>query len=1377
VATASHKNPIFDFGSLGSGCGQFDNARGIAINETGNGGVSQGTIYVVDQNNNRIQSFDANGGFLRAWGWDVDSSNLSTGFEIATASCKAGSPGGGAGQFSGIHGGIAVDQATGNVSVIDRDNIRIQQFTATGTFLRAWGGDVVASGPGDHPEDKFEICVPADGDTCKAGVIGSGPGMFAALGIPGIGVDSTGNVYFADNFNKRVQKFAANGSFLRMAGWDVVETGPGNDTTPPVNEFEICVPADGDTCKAGVGGNGEMQFANEERCCPNFLATAAAGDVFVVGRSDGTIYHLASSLTPLEEYPATAGIGVEKNTRNPLAVNSADGRVLFAKVEASDIFELDPSSGLLVHEYPAGGDDWVGLAMNGPSGRFYGTRTPEATSVRVFDEGVAPPHATIDPPEFTSWTRATLKGTVDPEGTALTKCELKYGISGPDQVVACAETPAEIGDGSDPVPVHVDVSGLSANGAQYNFHRLSAANADAPDESDNLPFETPEVVVTEPATVVGGTTAVLNGTVNPLGQTISECKFEYGTSTAYGQSAPCAETAVEIGTGNSPVPVHADVTDLAPGTQYHFRLVAANPLDGSVQAEDEDLQTLGPAILATWSEDVELTEAVLKAEIDPEGKATSFHFEYGTSGPCSANSCVSVPVPDGTVGSDSVVREVSALLKGLAPGTIYHYRVVATNADAVNEGPDRIFYTYRSPVLDSDCPNQALRIGPSASLPDCRAYEMVSPVDKNGGDIVVARSNENNIEAAWRQASTDGERVTYTSKTAFGDAKRGSLASQYLSRRNPAAGWSTSGLNPPLSGAGGAGELGYVLGSNFRAFSEDLCLALLRDQNVPPLLEDALEGTTNFYVRHNCESHAGSYTTLTRGLAFPAGTDLGLFYGVFSRQDEHVVFGAAAPLLTTTGPLPAPGAHDQIYDYDLSTEELHLISVLPDGEAASVVAAVGTVPNARFSPLESAVSEDASRVFFMTDGQIYVRINRAETVQISSGVGAQFVTAAADGSTAIYELGGSLFEFDVDSEQTSFVAGEVGGVVGSSKDLSHLYFTSKEALDDDPNSEGDVAQAGEYNVYLRRNGEYIFVATVDPEDGPAAEHGAHIDSRFPFFHASRVTPDGRYLAFMSIRRLTGYDNTDAVSGEALSEVFRYDAEAGELLCASCRPSAARPRGRLLAPLYGNTGGGFPHVSAAAWLPTFEWGINGKRPLSDDGNRIFFNAYDALALRDVNGAQDVYQWEAAGTGGCGEGDADYFAQNGGCLSLISSGRNPKDSEFLDASVDGSDVFFTTADPLDERDPGNIDVYDARVLGGFPPPPPPPPPCVGDACQVVPAAPDAKEPASLTYSGPGNSAGEGSKRCRKGERSVRRKGKARCVRKSGRGRGRHNRRAGR
>jgi hypothetical protein len=315
----------------------------------------------------------------------------------------------------------------------------------------------------------------------------------------------------------------------------------------------------------------------------------------------------------------------------------------------------------------------------------------------------------------------------------------------------------------------------------------------------------------------------------------------------------------------------------------------------------------------------------------------------------------------------------------------------------------------------------------------------------------------------------------------------------------------------------------------------------------------------------------------------------------------------------------------------------------------------------------------------------------------------------------------------------------IGNILGASEDLSRIYFASEEASGQEQ-SEG--AEAGKPNVYLSDDGRTRFIATLST-GGETSDvnnpYGTAIGE--PIFRDARVSADGQSVVFMSnsgplSERDAGYDNTDASSGQPDAEVYLYDVSGeeggGVLHCVSCNPSGERPTGQYIE---GSTSGN-GKTWVAAKVPTFETQFYQGRFLSSDGQRVFFDSYEPLALGDTNGAEDVYEWEAPGEGSCEAESSSYSITDGGCLFLISSGHSPTDSEFLDASADGSDAFFTTAQSLISQDPGLIDVYDARVQGGFPPPAAAPVVCEGEACQSTPSPPNDATPTSAVFSGPGD-----------------------------------------
>jgi hypothetical protein len=168
-------------------------------------------------------------------------------------------------------------------------------------------------------------------------------------------------------------------------------------------------------------------------------------------------------------------------------------------------------------------------------------------------------------------------------------------------------------------------------------------------------------------------------------------------------------------------------------------------------------------------------------------------------------------------------------------------------------------------------------------------------------------------------------------------------------------------------------------------------------------------------------------------------------------------------------------------------------------------------------------------------------------------------------------------------------------------------------------------------------------------------------------------------------------------------------------------------------------------------------------LVDGGDRLFFSSFESLSPQDTNDQPDVYEWEAPGSGVCTVDASSYSARDGGCVQLVSSGGSSAASVFVDSDEEGNEVFFTTEANLVPEDTGLIDIYDARVDGGFVSATAKVE-CEGQACQSPVAAPQTAEPGSTAGRGEGNIGPPSTPRkCAKGRRRVRHGQKVRCVKK--------------
>jgi NHL repeat len=1140
--------------------------------------------------------------------------------------------------------------------VANLSNLRIEEFTAWGEFVKAWGWGVVDG------TAALQVCT-ATSD-CVGGLSGNGAGQFGSS-FQGITVDGSGDVYVVDRSNSRVQKFDSEGNFLLMFGGDVNKTKV--DAAAPEAEQNICPIAPGDVCQAGTQGTGNGQFG---------------------------------------AWPVGSYIGVDPGAA------PAEDTIYVGDDDRVQSFEPD---GSYVKSIALAGEMVQSLAVDS-AGFLY--------------------VAYFDPVNGFNNDKANVR-KLDPNSATPSVPVLEFPVTNPRGVAV------------DPV------------GDVYVFDKAN---------TEGLQF---------------GPTASLKG--------------------KFAEDLAAESTGIAVGAacenGASVYVSNANFTDSFVRAYADFPDPVACPPP-----------IVPPDINAQYAASVGTDNAVLRAEINPHFWVdTTYYLEYGTA-KCTENTCTQQPLTPATLKGAKVDKDVttgSIVLSGLLPGTTYHFRFVSESGgggpvfgiDPDGNGPEEATFedglegtfTTFTPSLPpkTDCPNQSFRSDASARLPDCRAHEMVSPIDKNNGDIAaLTRKVHPTYSTALEQSSSDGEKIAYSAAAAFGDAQSAPFTSQYIASRKEGDAWFTHGVSPPRGSSRSiSGFANAKFDNEYKAFSADLCSGYLIHDTDPILAPGAVPGYLNLYRRQNCGAEGYEALSTVQPPVDPATSYHPELQG-FSADGKHTFFVAQDKLAANAAEIDGY----QLYQFTSGASGPRYVCVLPGGASSGEQCSAGTplvFEEGREDSVARAVSEDGSRVYWSAPagvgagpGPLYARVNpeqpsaseggtecaepeQACTVAVSEAT-ATFWTATPSGSKALYTVGDELFEFDLGKalaaeEAQTLLAEGVLGVVGASEDLSRIYFVSTEALSGgEENSEGEIAEAGEPNLYLYEGGgegasTTTYVGTLAKEDvDPSFGSPMLTLSVNPMRRASRVNPSGNQLAFTSTASLTGYDNTDVASGEADTEVFVYDAGSSELDCVSCNPTGARPRGRDY-----EIGGEKRGSWAAAQIPTWENQLYAPRALSEDGNRLFFESFERLVPRDTNGVQDVYEWErAASKAQCESLGAEaHVASSGGCLSLISSGEGPVDSEFADASPNGRDVFFRTASSLLPQDPGLVDLYDARELGGLPGPEPPEQPCQGEACQSPPPPPDAPTPSSFALQGKGNV--KPARGCPKGKRSVRRKGKARCV----------------
>ena len=329
-------------------------------------------------------------------------------------------------------------------------------------------------------------------------------------------------------------------------------------------------------------------------------------------------------------------------------------------------------------------DITVSTRLTGLSPGTTYTYLVEATNTDGTAKGGMGTFTTLSPPGVVTGaassikaTSATLNGSVDANGRPTT-WYFEYGTS----TSYGSKTAAKSASGTNAASVSASISGLQA-GRTYHYHLVATSDGGTTNGADAT-FTTSgaPTVTTSAASSIAPTAATVNGTVNPNGLSTS-WYFEYGTSTSYGTRT----TAKSAGSGTSALKESASITKLKSSTVYHYRIVAANSA-GTNAGADHTFSTAGPPSVQTGAaQSVAVTTATLTGAVNPKSRATSWWFEYGTSTAYGTKTAAQ------GAGSGSATKSVSAAIKNLVSGTVYHYRLVGKNDAGTTAGADGTFQT------------------------------------------------------------------------------------------------------------------------------------------------------------------------------------------------------------------------------------------------------------------------------------------------------------------------------------------------------------------------------------------------------------------------------------------------------------------------------------------------------------------------------------------------------------------------------------------------------------------------------------------------------------------------------------------------------------
>jgi hypothetical protein len=1184
---------------------------------------------------------------------------------------------------------------------------------------------------------------------------GSGPGQFhgpTAIGINESGglVEGAGDVYVVDRGNNRVERFSASGLYLgQFDGTGAFEVEGKKEAGPPAPTGKFAQPdgvainsnplgsATGNVYVADsgnrvidrFGATGQYLGQLKETCEKPESPPCAGSKSIPFGRLDALAFDSSGNLWVsesregeawIDEFSEAGGFvkafATGRSVFDPGGIAVASGNVFVGR--QNFVLRLDAATGVLIAEFNTqsnNGQGVLALALDPSSNNLLlddNEARNESESVIVVHGPLGEPYAA----PLETFPAEPLEPLKNSNGIAVSPTHAAY------------------------------ITQRTANNVQL--------------------FEYIQVPSTGAATV-SEAAITLHGVVYPQGEAITQCVFEYGPrSGEYTNSVPCSP-GVPL-SGSEPVPVEATVTGLESRTRYHYRLTSrASRLLSS--GDDTLFTSTRPLVEEEFVAGVGPVEGTVGAHIDPTGLPTSYRVEYGTTTAYGSASS------ETSLGAAQTSSSVGVNLLGLAPGTEYHFRFVATNSLGKSEGSDTTFTTANASGASA------------ASLPDKRAYELLS-ASATSGELYVPpapayHGEDDQSSIRPFQASVDGEAIAYVaaaSRTGGSGGIGNGLGSEWLARRTP-QGWQAADITP----------VGSDADAIYRAFSSDLSVGI--ETNRLLLGPDALSPCENLYARTSSD---GAYRTLLVRTDTPGQPDqCGAPYFAGATGDfSQVLFQTEAAL--TVGMQPAergeytrntygPGCQQNCNLYDAAGGELQAVNVLPSGEPAPNAVFGGPSGGNNPADLSNVFSEDGTRVFW-TDMQpgahaehLYMRQNPSRpesphggsgectvpadacTVPVSLGP-ARYWAATPDGHYAYYTETGKLWRYDSSNGTRLIlvnegVSGEAAGVQGvlglnrTGEDGAYVYLVAeaalaagaehrvcKEAREEAPSPQHGKEQLEEEhghlpsgrgcNLYVLRAGDAPkLITTLSHVDNhlKASETTSYSTTYGDWqpdagSRTAQVTADGHHLLFESRLRLTGYNSFSVAAEQTLTEAFVYSADAERLICASCGPSGVPPQveegGHISTPL--------------TLLPVTLSSTRKTRWMSEDGNRVFFDTRQALVPQDSNGLLDVYEWEREGTGSCPI--AVPARQDGGCTFLLSGGESSDYSFLTEADATGDNVFIITRARLTPQDRDDkMDLYDVRVNGGFSEFSLA---CAGAGCQgVPPGAPAFATPASATFSG--------------------------------------------
>jgi WD40-like Beta Propeller Repeat len=581
---------------------------------------------------------------------------------------------------------VSVDQSSGDVLV--GDETKILRFHADGTpaNFSALGSNVIdGTGTGDAtPQGSIEFSAPSQ----------------VQIAIDNSGTATDGDIYLPQISPRAVDIFSPTGTYL------------GQLTASSEGPL-------GEVCGAAVDSTGALYVAQFSGKIHKYVPS---GNPVINADNTGNFEYEVGACNLAAGTGPTAGFIFADTYQDQLSkLDSSTGEVKYTLANGTTTTAVDPSNGHVYalkggqrefEEFDASGagsatllsqtgiesSGW-GLAVRGSTGNVYASRQ-ENNTLEVFGPAVSLPTVTAEAADAITATTATLHGTVNPEGIAVSECKFEYGSANggfPSSVPCEGSIPTDSSDHA----VSADISGLEPNQAEYHFRlKVKSANGASASAAESFSTAATIQVSTGFTTVVTGTEATVEGTLNPEGNPVTGCRFEYATFSEYptfSYSVPCEQS---IPTDSSDHTVTAKITGLpGDGGIYIFRLVGTNSYgDRAAEIFFFFLDTTATAEPAT---NVTGGSATLNGAVKTDGQPLAdCEFEYGTGGSY-GHSAPCTPAA-GSIPVDFAGHAVSADVGGLQESTTYYFRVSTTNAGGTVHSNGQTFQTPGTPRITGE---------------------------------------------------------------------------------------------------------------------------------------------------------------------------------------------------------------------------------------------------------------------------------------------------------------------------------------------------------------------------------------------------------------------------------------------------------------------------------------------------------------------------------------------------------------------------------------------------------------------------------------------------------------------------------------------------